>query len=397
MAISVGSSSLTFHPLTYVDDDDGVVIGRRDIDSYGMFPPDGAELVRTLAAGTHPAAAAQWYEEKYGESVDIDDFIDTLRDLELIRADDSEEVAVEPPRWQQLGRWAFSLPACVVYASLVTAGIITWVAQPELAPSREHVFFTEYQSLVVLVLLVGQIPLVLLHETFHLLAGRRLGLRTSMSVGRRLYFIVVETTMDGLVSVPRRSRYLPMLAGLIADVVVVASLTLVAAATADSAPLASRLALAFVYTTLFRVGWQLLFFLRTDVYYLVTTVHGCVDLYSTTRALLANRVNAALGRHDRLVDESSFHPRDRRVARWYLPLMLTGYAMLIGALAYIVLPLVWEFLGEAVHVVSSTDAGDAHFWDSGAVLTLVVVQLAVALWLFVRSRQPQGESTPKPS
>lgn len=37
-----------FHPLVYLEDGDDVTIGRADIDSYAVFPPDGAQLVRWL-------------------------------------------------------------------------------------------------------------------------------------------------------------------------------------------------------------------------------------------------------------------------------------------------------------------------------------------------------------
>jgi len=86
------------------------------------------------------------------------------------------------------------------------------VRHPQLAPSYRNMFFTNYLVAVELVAFLGQVPLLLLHEAAHTLAGRRLGLPTRLAVGRRLYYVVFLTTMDSLVSVPRRSRYLPMLA-----------------------------------------------------------------------------------------------------------------------------------------------------------------------------------------
>ncbi len=93
-----------------------------------------------------------------------------------------------------------------------------------LIPQYRNLFFTSYISVISLVLYFGQFPFIVLHETFHALAGRRLGLRTRLGFGRRLYFVVVETTMDGLVSVPRRKRYLPILVGMLADLLVIAVL-----------------------------------------------------------------------------------------------------------------------------------------------------------------------------
>ena len=50
-------------------------MGRRDIDSYGVFPPDGAALVRELDAGRSVPDAERWYEATYGEKVDIDGLV----------------------------------------------------------------------------------------------------------------------------------------------------------------------------------------------------------------------------------------------------------------------------------------------------------------------------------
>src|SRR5215813_14706271 len=72
--------------------------------------------------------------------------------------------------------------------------------------------------------------LQLVHEGYHALAGRRLGLNSTLRIGHRFIYVVFETSLDGLVAVPRRQRYLPMLAGMLTDVVALAALILAAAA-----------------------------------------------------------------------------------------------------------------------------------------------------------------------
>ena len=80
------------------------------------------------------------------------------------------------------------------------------VTSPELLPSYHDLFFTHYMTVLELVTFLGQFPLILLHELAHALAGRRLGLRTRLSIDRRRYYVVFVTEMDGLVTVPRRKR-----------------------------------------------------------------------------------------------------------------------------------------------------------------------------------------------
>lgn len=394
---SPGTVPLQFYPLSFLDEGDGdIVIGRPDIDSYGVFPADGAALVTELQNGRHPDAAAAWYFDQYGESVDMAEFIDTLTDLELLREPTSitttmEVVAPQPIRWQRLGRAVFSPVGLVAYLALLVGAVVACLADPRLVPDHQNVFFTDYLLLVEITVVVGQAPLILLHEGAHVLAGRRLGLQTKVRLGQRWYFLVFETVMDGLVSVPRRRRYLPIVAGVLTDIGVIAALTLVAAATRSPQgdfSLVGGIALALAFTTLPRIAWQFYFFLQTDGYYLVSTVLGTIDLHGATRGLLRNHVNRLRGRPDRLVSLDSWHPRDRAAARWYAPLMVLGYSISLAVLVIVVLPLAWAFFTNAAGRVFA-DGGlspDARFWDAAIILALTIGQLLLAVYLGVRRR-----------
>ncbi|MEO3746741.1 hypothetical protein [Plantactinospora sp. B5E13] len=393
------------HPLVYLEEADAVTVGRPDVDSYAIFPPDGAELVRRLAAGTTPRQAAQWYADTYGEPVDVAELLDTLAELEFIRpaGDDrpaggdgsagpggssDPATAPGPVRWQRLGRALFSPVAFAGYALLVTAAIAVMAAEPDLAPHYDHIFFTDYYSVIELTLFLGQIPLMLVHEGAHALAGRRLGLRSRLSLSHRLGRLVLETSLDGLVVVPRRKRYLPMLAGIGADVLTVAALTLVAAVLREpdgSIPLAGRICLALAFGTVLRTVWQFYFFLRTDLYHLFTTVFGCVDLHTTAMRMLRNRVNRWLGRQDRRYDESLFHPVDRRIGRWYSWLVVVGYAVGLSTLVYM-LPAVYRF-ASGVLGRFFTEPDLVGLADSVVFLGLNVGQLVLLVAVMVRERR----------
>ena len=57
------------------------MVGCSDIDSYGIFPADGAALLRHLAAGAPPDEAEHWYTRTYGETVDLPEFLAVLSEL----------------------------------------------------------------------------------------------------------------------------------------------------------------------------------------------------------------------------------------------------------------------------------------------------------------------------
>jgi hypothetical protein len=398
VAHSLDAPVLRLHRLSFVPDGDDVVVGRRDIDSYGVFPPDGAALVRELSTGRSLPDAERWYESTYGEKVDIDALVAVLAELQFVRGE--HEVAagdVAAVGWQRLGRALFSPVALAAYLAVVVAATAIAIAQPALAPRPSNVFFASSFVVVELTIVFGQLPLSAIHELAHLLAGRRLGLASRIRLSNRFYFVVFETSMDGLVGVPRRQRYLPMLAGMGADIVAMASLTVVAALTrGEDGSLVSSVCLALAFSTLPRIVWQFYFFLQTDIYYLATTVLGCIDLHGTSRQWLGNRVNRVLGRTDRLVDEDGWHPHDRRAARWYGPLMVAGYTTALVMALFVALPVAWRLFGGAVRAVLSSESPPADVWDATILFVLSTAHLALAAYLARRDRRRDRIANPRP-
>ena len=341
------------HPLTYLEEGDDVTVGRADIDSYGVFPRDGAELVRRLEQGSSPSQAARWYEEQYGETVDVAEFLEVLGELDLLVPPGETAAVVEEVRWRRLGSALFSPAAWVVYGVIVAAAVVTMVRDHSLIPRYQHIFFTR-SSLTILTLgiVLGQVPWMLLHEAFHALAGRRLGLNSKLSIGRRFYYVVFVTSLDGLVAVPRRKRYLPMLAGMVLDVLAVSSLTLGAAALSSSSGAGAffyKLFLSMAFGVVIRLAWQFYFFLRTDLFFLASTVLGCNDLQGASREHLSNRVKRLLRRRSSVSSMDEWTARDVGVARWYSWLMVTGYSLLIFMVATVMAPTAYRIIEIVVH------------------------------------------------
>ncbi|GAA2773594.1 hypothetical protein [Kitasatospora cinereorecta] len=378
---------IALHPLVYLEEGDEVTVGRVDTDSYAVFPADGAELVRGLADGLTPRQAAEAYERAHGESVDIADLIAGLEELGFVRTGEDPAPPPAPVRWQRLGRAVFSLPAWVCYLLVTVLWIAETIRTPDLAPRPTNVFFSPYFTVVALVLFVGQFPLILVHEGFHALAGRRLGLPTRLRISTRLIFIVLETSLDGLVAVPRRRRYLPILAGMLADTVLAAALTLTADATRLPGGALSglgRLCLAFAYATLLRLAWQAFLHLRTDLYVLLSTVLGLRDLHATAQGVLRNAVRRRTGRP--LLDESAWHEADRRAARWYAWLIVVGYAFSLAVFVSGVLPAGARFVtGTLDRFNGRVPLG--QFLDSTVFFALTVLQLGAVAVLAVRERR----------
>jgi hypothetical protein len=368
---------------------DEVVVGRLDTGTYVVLPVDGAELLRRLMDGDTPEAAAAWYRTAYGEPVDIAEFVTSLRELGFLRisVEDSPHDAPAPPRAGGPGRALLSPVAWACYAAIGLGWTAAVAGHQDLRPSPHQVFFTGSLVAVQLVLILAQIPLILLHEGFHVMAGRRLGLPSTIAVSNRLIDLVVETRMNGLFSVPRRRRYVPLLAGMLCDAVLCCALGLVAEATRSpdgTLPLAGRAALALAFTCVVRLAWQFQLYLRTDLYYVFATAVNCHDLHDAAVVQLRNRMWRLLGRRHRIVDVSEWTDRDLRIGRWYGPFVGLGIGTLLAVTVFASVPILVQYVQILVDRLSAARIDD-RFWDCVVSLMLNAAN-GVALVLVARRK-----------
>ncbi|MEU8587305.1 hypothetical protein AB0C59_09930 [Streptomyces sp. NPDC048664] len=354
-------------------------------------------MLKRLADGMPLGDAEAWYEAEFDEPVDLDDFVATLEELGFIRESGRQpEPPPSPVRLRGLGRAVFSPPAWALYLAVVGCWLWLVATRADIAPHPGQIFFVHSLLVVQLVITFGQVPLLLLHEGFHILAGRRLGLPTRLRLSNRLTYIVAETQINGLHSVPRSKRYLPFLAGMVCDGAVLGVLGIIAETTRNSDgsfPLIARACLALAFTVGVRILWQFQLYLRTDLYYVAATAWNCYDLHDAGMTLLKNRVWRLLDRPERIVDEEKWTPRDRRVGRYYGPFIVLGYATLAAITAFVSIPVTVQYGRIAWRAMSSGQV-DAAFWDAALSLCMNVAQAAA---LIVLSRRKRREKQSGPS
>ncbi|MEU4746017.1 hypothetical protein AB0G02_36925 [Actinosynnema sp. NPDC023658] len=393
----MAETPVLFHDLSFVPEGEEVVVGRLDTGAYAVLPADGAALLRRMADGHSPAAAADWYETEFGEAVDVDDFLEAVRELGFVR-EGGDAVVTGPVRFRWLGRVAFSPWAWLLYAAVTAAWLVVGAEHHDVVPDPGQFFFSGSTLVVQLVITFGQLPLIFLHEGFHTLAGRRLGLPSRLGMSNRYLYVVFETSMNGLFSVPAAKRYLPFLSGMAVDVVALAGLGLLAHATrgADGAlSLFGAICVALGFTVVMRLVWQFQLYLRTDLYYVFATALRCHDLHEASVALLRNRWWRLLGRPERVVDEERWTEHDRRAGRWYGPFIVLGVAVMLALMVFGSLPIVVSYAG----IIGRNLTGgryDLYFWDAVVSLAINVGQLLLVAHLARRKRRSPASPAPVP-
>jgi hypothetical protein len=376
----MGTDAVSLHQLTMVPEGDEVLIGRLDIDSFAVFPADGAAVVRRLRDGMTPGEVAAWYRAQYGETLDLTDLLETLDELGFLCKDGENPTPVTGPvRFQRLGQVVFSPVAWLLYVGLATALTVLLISHPGYTPHPGQLFFTHSALAVELTVVFGQLPLLFAHEAYHTLAGRRAGLPSRIGVGTRMYILVAETQLNGLLTLPRRKRYLCFLAGMLCDVMLISILDIAGYLLRNNSThdyLYSRLAFALSFPIVTRIAYQFVLCLQTDLYFVLATALGCQELHGASVALVRNRLSRLLGRPN-TADTTGWTEQDLRTARWYAPVLAFGVVVFTGVWIFLIAPvfiqlarLVWDGL--------QLGTADPAFWDRCCFVTLSLAQLVAA-------------------
>jgi hypothetical protein len=410
--LSTGSGErVPLRPLALVDEGDDVLVGDPDAGTFVAVPAVGAVVIRALQGGATIGEAAAQAERQAGEPVDVASFVDSLRELGFV--DESAESAAEDGarprrtapiqqrRWitgplrQHHARVLFSPAAWCCYAAALLFCIACFALRPDLWPRAGDVFVLGDNVLSVVLALLASYLLAAVHEAWHWLGARSLGLSARFGVDRRLYFLVFETDLSQLWGVPRRQRYGPQLAGLAIDSVNLAALLAVQVAAgagwlARTAGLGRLLAM-LVFLQVAGMLWQCMLFLRTDLYGVLVTATGCRNLWEIKSLLLRQ----ALGRltPEQAAELAAADPRDLRAGRWFRWLYLAGFLAALAYFGYFLLPVLVSLLAWSAGGLAAGPAR-ARFWLTAAGSALLYLPLLGVLGLWLASRRRPAAPRP---
>ena len=391
-------------PFTRQAEGEEVVIGRPGGGEYFALPGEAVEILDALAAGRSVGEVQDAFEAEHGIVPDMEDLLGFLESQSLVRLrGEAGELPAVPatvaesagPTWlralsrfESLGRWLFSPLALVLYALLAAAALAAVFLDPALAPRRSSLFFSRHSGPMLLAVAALSYVGVFFHEMGHVLAARAAGVPARLGIGNRLWVVVIEADLTALWSLPKRKRYLPLIAGPLVDVAFWSIVTLTLFGQQRGwlhLPLTATLLLkAMLFVYLMALSWQLFFFVRTDVYYGIATFFGCKNLLGDTESYLRNLLARLLGRPEP-VDLSAVPRSEQRVIRGYAAFWLLGRLAAFLFLFLVTLPLAKQYL-QAMSMTFSI----AHSWrDSNVVdaaigTALVIVPLSVGFWLWIQ-------------
>ncbi|WP_423464018.1 hypothetical protein ACO229_05135 [Promicromonospora sp. MS192] len=372
----VGTTTVALRDLTVTDDGEECIIGDPSAGSYINVPAVGGVVVRSLLSGRTVAEVTAEAEAFAGETVDVASFVDTLDELGFVAHDGASGGAgpaptapVQQRTWfagvdERVARWFFGRTAWTVYAVAALFALITLVARPDLLPhSTDAIIVSDFGISALIVLPVGW-SITALHEYWHWLATRALGLQSRFGIDVRYgVLLVFETDLTQIWSVARRRRYGPQLAGMAVQSVLLAG-TLLAEVLWRDAPFLRLLVLLNLSTLM----WQAMVFLRSDLYAVLVTATGCTNLWETTQLRAKAMFRLISSSEQRALDDAS--PADRRVSRWFVHVWLIGPVFAAGYLVWYLLPWVGEAAAWTAAGLATSPATGRFWWTAASAVAL---------------------------
>lgn len=379
--------------LSLVPEGDDVTVGNPATGTFVAVPAVGGIVLTALANGASLDEAAEAARIHAGVEVDVPDFLTVLEAAGILVYDTDGETG-RHARWiagvpQRAAKPLFGKAAWCFYALALVFTGIAFATRPALRPSFENYMFLPDPMIAILVLFLFTMAITVLHEGWHWLAARAEGVPARFRISYRGAFIVAETDLSLLLTLPRRRRYGPMLAGPAFDVSVLAIAVGLRWAYFDAgAPIGdttARLLGALVLATLFNLVWQCAFFMRTDLYAILACALKCENLYRVSWLTLKSRLLPL--RPPEAEELHAASTRDRSVASWFSLLYLVGMLGVFAFMLSIALPSAGGFVYWMIKNIASLSFHQAAFWESVSVAVLTAAELLAPIPLAIRERR----------
>jgi hypothetical protein len=385
-----------------------------DTGDFYELPLAGAEAMSRLLLGQPLHKIQQDLEQDFPEEeIDLTDFIGQLVELELVREIDGnilipDSAAVGTPSaafahskpavpsakrgkgdWvsPRIARILFNRWTFVLFACFFAVNMVLFVLRPELIPRPSEIFIFRSMALNSLVWMGLSMTMGICHELGHYLAARAEGLPAKIGYGNRMFFLVLETDLTAAWALPSRKRNRLFLAGLCVDHTILLGL-LVARFWGEWSPVAGSVLAYMTYSIILGTIFQCLFYMKTDVYYLLENITGTHNLMENAKARL--RINLPWQRQQKNAEAVVF-PGEEKTIEIYKFMLVSGIMITGLAFIFYMLPQTFIAFRQACRNLRQP-LSSLYFWDGVVFMVQAVGFTAMLLYSRVRNAAGGGRN-----
>ena len=397
---SQDAQAYTVIPLSVQKDDDAYLVGNVNSGDFYQFPEVGVRILAMLRSGESAQSVHAKLAADGGETFDVVGFVEQLLAIGFIYPVGHSPLA-EPPSNSEsrsarrifnvdprIARTVFGWPMLCGYFAIIAYALGCAVMDSRLRVNPNAFYTDSNRTPLLLLILVLSFVQVSLHELGHMLAAAKHGIRSRYGIGNRLWMVVAESDLTGILALPKAQRYFPMLAGLLVDLLCAALLTLALRMLfhVGASGFTIQLVQAVILQIFIGVTWQFNIFVKTDVYFVLCNYFSYPDLDRDARHYLRGLLHRAT--RGRLGDPpAALRPRGLHGLRVFAAVWLLGRIGSLVILFGVFLPTMAEYIRSAVHLLRGPPAA---FWmacDTIAYVAIMLTMLSAGMYLWLTQKQ----------
>ncbi len=386
-------------PLSIQKDGDFYLVGNSEMGDFYQFPENGVAILNMLRSGDDLAIIRSKMSAEHRDTVDVDEFIGQLSSIGFIHPEDERqafqqrlEAAAPDPRRTfsvdpRIARAIFSPPALLCCLGVVLYAALAVIQNPALRLNINAFYIETNRTALLLLVLAFSILQVALHESGHMLAAARHGIKSRYGIGTRLWTIVAESDLTGILALPKSQRYFPMLAGLLVDIVCASMLTVLLQILLQhgAGTFTVQVVQALVLEIVVSIPWQFNIFVKTDIYFVICNYFGHPDLDRDARAYLRDLTYRAT--FARLGAEAAARDlQNLNILRAFSLIWLVGRTLSLLVLIGVFLPTMARYVASAVHQLSGPPTSVWMACDTLIYVSITLTMLGTGMYMWLRQR-----------
>ncbi len=372
------------------------VVGNLATNDFYQIPDVGARILAMLGSGETKDGIRSRLAREQTEPVDVESFIDDLHGLGLVFPED-EEPPNAPGRIgtrdgtlrisRRVARTIVSWPLMTACTALVIYAAAQMVLDPRQRINLSAFYFEQNRTILFVLVTVASLLLALLHEFGHVIAAARQGIPATLGVGTRMWNIVAEAEITGVLALSKSQRYFPMLAGMLVDVLCISLLTIFLRLLLNhgAGSFTRQLVQAAILSRALGVLWQFNIFVKTDIYYLLCTHFSYPDLDADARAYMGRVLHRATsGLFGTPGASRTFGSRPAVVL--FSLIWILGRTFSLGVLLCVFLPTMWRYGQSAFGMLEESPASMWQAFDLGIYLCLTLTMVGTGMYMWLRQK-----------
>lgn len=327
--------------------------------------------------------------------IDIVNFVQQLEKYSFIKKIDSQLIreepiyAIENSKLERLSVKAssffFHSTSIISYNLIFLANIILIITFPTIFPTIYDIFQFPMLSISLFFFYLIMSFSTVLHELAHFLAAKKHGIHSSFGLQRRFLFLTAITDLTNLWTLDRKKRYIPFLAGMmINSCLLFFSLSLLTAEHLSWFSIHSfgiSLLKINAIGQVMSLGFQLLLFVRSDLYYVLTNFLRCSNLNEDTKKYLRTMIKTR-----RLnCNVPTISEEDLPIVRHYSIYYLSGFLIIFLFIYFLLIPFLTNAIYYIVFKLSFTNFSFVNFIDATLLFLLIFVPWLIYFFRLGRS------------